>query len=247
MQRANHIENRVPSDAAPVQMLGARAGETYSSMVLARPPVQDVCVRAVVSFDDRMAPLVVLAGPLATDCRDAPEYRQHIEIVLFDEGVNVWHHTWTEAGGPAWDKVAWWAFDLAPGTPHELVVERRGPNLSLAVGTAVVAGWRSCRRAPRPHGVRRRKPLLRICHINAGRLNVMEPLLDPTKRIVGSLIEKQITTPDNYPLTLNSLTTACNQKSNRHPVVAFDEKTVVRSLERLRDKAANDFGRRPPC
>ena len=134
VQRANHIENRVPSDAAPVQMLGARAGETYSSMVLARPPVQDVCVRAVVSFDDRMAPLVVLAGPLATDCHDAPEYRQHIEIVLFDEGVNVWHHTWTEAGGPAWDKVAWWAFDLAPGTPHELVVERRGPNLSLVVG-----------------------------------------------------------------------------------------------------------------
>ena len=65
----------------------------------------------------------------------------------------------------------------------------------------------------------------------------MEPLLDPIEaRIVGSLIEKQITTPDNYPLTLNSLTTACNQKSNRHPVVAFDEKTVVRSLERLRDK-----------
>ena len=65
----------------------------------------------------------------------------------------------------------------------------------------------------------------------------MEPLLDAIEaRIVGSLIEKQITTPDNYPLTLNSLTTACNQKSNRHPVVAFDEKTVVRSLERLRDK-----------
>ena len=65
----------------------------------------------------------------------------------------------------------------------------------------------------------------------------MEPLLDAVEaRVVGSLIEKQITTPDNYPLTLNSLTTACNQKSNRHPVVAFDERTVVRSLERLREK-----------
>ena len=59
----------------------------------------------------------------------------------------------------------------------------------------------------------------------------MEPLLDAVEaRIVGALVEKQITTPDNYPLTLNALTTACNQKSNRHPVVAFDERSVVRSL-----------------
>jgi uncharacterized protein YceH (UPF0502 family) len=65
----------------------------------------------------------------------------------------------------------------------------------------------------------------------------MEPLLDAVEaRIVGALVEKQLTTPDNYPLTLNALTTACNQKSNRHPVVVFDERTVVRSLEHLRDK-----------
>ena len=50
----------------------------------------------------------------------------------------------------------------------------------------------------------------------------MEPLLDAVEaRIVGALVEKQITTPDNYPLTLNALTTACNQKSNRYPVVAL--------------------------
>jgi len=65
----------------------------------------------------------------------------------------------------------------------------------------------------------------------------MEALLDDVEaRVLGSLIEKQITTPDYYPLTLNSLTTACNQKSNRHPVVAFDEKAVARALESLRDK-----------
>ena len=133
VQRGDHIENRVPLDVAPAQMLGSRAGETYSSMVVTRPPVEAVRVHAVVSFDDRMAPIIVLAGPLGSDRRGALEYRQHIEIALFDAGVNVWHHTWTEADGPAWDKAAWWTFDLAPGTPHELVVERRGPNLSLAV------------------------------------------------------------------------------------------------------------------
>ena len=65
----------------------------------------------------------------------------------------------------------------------------------------------------------------------------MEPLLSEVEvRVLGALIEKQITTPDYYPLTLNALTAACNQKSNRAPVVDFDEKTVVRALESLRDK-----------
>ena len=55
-------------------------------------------------------------------------------------------------------------------------------------------------------------------------------------RVLGSLVEKAVTTPDYYPLTLNSLTLACNQLSNRDPVVAFDEPTVVRALDSLRDK-----------
>jgi uncharacterized protein YceH (UPF0502 family) len=63
------------------------------------------------------------------------------------------------------------------------------------------------------------------------------PPLDPVEvRVLGSLIEKQITTPDYYPLTLNALTNACNQLTNREPVVAFDDQTVVRALDGLRDK-----------
>ena len=54
--------------------------------------------------------------------------------------------------------------------------------------------------------------------------------------MLGALIEKEITTPEYYPLTLNSLTTACNQKSNRDPVVSLEEKAVVRALESLREK-----------
>ena len=55
-------------------------------------------------------------------------------------------------------------------------------------------------------------------------------------RVIGSLMEKQITTPEYYPLTLNALVNACNQISNRDPVVSYDEKTVVRALESLREK-----------
>ncbi len=55
-------------------------------------------------------------------------------------------------------------------------------------------------------------------------------------RVLGSLIEKAVTTPDYYPLTLNALTNACNQLTNREPVVAFDDTTVVRALDGLREK-----------
>src|SRR5712691_4884971 len=55
-------------------------------------------------------------------------------------------------------------------------------------------------------------------------------------RVLGSLIEKQITTPEYYPLTLNSLTAACNQKNNRNPVTALTESEVDEALYTLREK-----------
>ena len=61
-------------------------------------------------------------------------------------------------------------------------------------------------------------------------------LTDIETRVLGSLIEKQVTTPEYYPLTLNALTLACNQKNNRHPVTAFTENQVADALESLREK-----------
>jgi hypothetical protein len=55
-------------------------------------------------------------------------------------------------------------------------------------------------------------------------------------RVLGSLLEKESTTPDYYPLSLNALVNACNQRSNREPVVAYDEDTVESALESLRAK-----------
>lgn len=55
-------------------------------------------------------------------------------------------------------------------------------------------------------------------------------------RVLGSLIEKQVTTPEYYPLTLNALTLACNQKNNRNPVTAYTENQVSEALESLREK-----------
>lgn len=55
-------------------------------------------------------------------------------------------------------------------------------------------------------------------------------------RVIGVLLEKEKTTPDQYPLTLNSITTACNQKSNREPVMDLHEGEVQRTLDDLREK-----------
>ncbi|HKE95058.1 MAG TPA: DUF480 domain-containing protein [Povalibacter sp.] len=52
-------------------------------------------------------------------------------------------------------------------------------------------------------------------------------------RVIGCLIEKAITTPDQYPLSLNALTNACNQKSNRDPIMDLDERTVQQTIDAL--------------
>jgi uncharacterized protein YceH (UPF0502 family) len=65
----------------------------------------------------------------------------------------------------------------------------------------------------------------------------MDFQLDPPEaRVLGALMEKEIATPDYYPLSLNALVNACNQKSNREPVVSYDEDAVEVALEGLRAK-----------
>ncbi len=64
----------------------------------------------------------------------------------------------------------------------------------------------------------------------------METLHPAEVRVLGALLEKDMTTPEYYPLTVNSLQAASNQKSSREPVVNFDEDTVVQALELLKNK-----------
>ncbi len=75
--------------------------------------------------------------------------------------------------------------------------------------------------------------------------------LDPLEaRVIGCMLEKQITTPDQYPLSLNALVSACNQKSNRDPVMSLDEPAVQRTLDALSRKhlvlERSGFGSRVP-
>ncbi|MGQ0646832.1 MAG: YceH family protein [Gemmatimonadaceae bacterium] len=66
---------------------------------------------------------------------------------------------------------------------------------------------------------------------------MIDRLTDVEVRVLGALIEKALTTPDYYPLSLHALTTACNQASNRDPVVHYDEATVSRAIDVLRRRS----------
>ncbi len=73
-----------------------------------------------------------------------------------------------------------------------------------------------------------------ICQMDSA---ITIPVLSAEElRVLGALMEKSKTTPDYYPMTLNSLTIACNQKSSRKPVVDYDEGTVVEALNSLKKK-----------
>lgn len=61
-------------------------------------------------------------------------------------------------------------------------------------------------------------------------------------RVIGCLVEKQRTVPDTYPLSLNALRSACNQTTNRDPVVSYDEPAIEAALDRLRDRGLSRRG-----
>ncbi len=106
-QDSDHIRNKVPADATDAEMLGKRAGETYTSMLWKEKisGSKTVVIRAEMSFDYQMAPLLVIAPEYGQGADALPEYRQHWEIVLYDKGINVWHHQYAD-GKPAWYKAA---------------------------------------------------------------------------------------------------------------------------------------------
>jgi uncharacterized protein YceH (UPF0502 family) len=69
----------------------------------------------------------------------------------------------------------------------------------------------------------------------------VEPLEPEELRVLGCLVEKEATVPDTYPMTLNGLRTACNQSTSRDPVVRYDDSTLLRALESLKDRGLVRF------
>lgn len=147
IQEPDHIRNDGPE---------TEAGETYTSMVLDRTLDVPFIVRATMSFDQRMAPLLVIGAEPTKLPSGRWQYGAHFELVLFDEGLNLWNHTVVD-GKPAWTLAQKWRFDVQPQRRYELALGVQpgrldvsldgrsiGQNLLEGASDHVVAGLTAC-------------------------------------------------------------------------------------------------------
>lgn len=136
VQKSDSIENETPVGATPQELLGKYSHDTYTSMVTKSIFKGDVAISAEMEFTDRMAPLIVIASELGKSSKGIPEYREHFEIVIFDKGVNVWHHYYKD-GKPSWKKVAFSRFPLNANKRYTLKVvikkSKKDKTMSLFV------------------------------------------------------------------------------------------------------------------
>lgn len=120
IQKEDHIANFLPDDLRPedMQMGRDRTGESYISMLWKEPFTGNCAFSAACAFDGRMAPLLVFSRELG------PIHHEHLEIVLYDKGVNLWHHFYKD-GVPSWKLISFIDLDLQIGTVYRLKAEFR--------------------------------------------------------------------------------------------------------------------------
>jgi len=132
------IRNRVPDDAAKAELIdsGKRANETFTSMILKDRMYGDVEIRSNLSFDDRMAPLIILKAKLGSSINGVPENRDMYNVVIFDKGIRVWQYRHADfiAGKLDWRKAAFSRFKLLPNIKYEVIVTVKKNCIEVKVG-----------------------------------------------------------------------------------------------------------------
>ena len=136
-QESDHIVQEVPDHLTNEQLHGPMQDEAYVAMCFGKKIKMDkkIICSSTMSFDDRMAPLIVIAPELGThEPSGAPEFHEHWEIVLYDLGINVWKHMWIN-NKPDWVKFAYMNASFKPQTRYELKVtiaeNRFGQSLEI--------------------------------------------------------------------------------------------------------------------
>ena len=119
-QRDGWIENICP-DVSPEEIFKKHNNLVYSGMVFKDKFKLGVCVSSKMGFDYRMAPLIVIAPVLGRHSSGVREFREHWEIVLYDQGLNVWKHMWKD-GVPSWIKHSYLLASYKKAEKYELKV-----------------------------------------------------------------------------------------------------------------------------
>ncbi len=132
-QSGDHVVNPCP-DVSDEELYAHHVTEVYASMVHRRMFEAQAEISCVMSFDHLMAPLVVIAPRLGEDARGRPEFREHHEVVLYNEGINVWRYTF-EDGRAKWSLAAFLRTPFEARRRHELKValERRSGLMQMSV------------------------------------------------------------------------------------------------------------------
>jgi hypothetical protein len=131
VQQDGYIVNQVPEGVIPGEFVGNLA-ETYSSMVYKEKVTGNLTIASTMAFACKMAPLIVLAPDLVENAQGQKEYREHFEIVIFNEGVNIWHH-FVKDGKLSHRKAAFASFRMEKDTKYPLVVKKTGKTLTVSV------------------------------------------------------------------------------------------------------------------
>jgi len=125
IQNDDHIVNPCP-DCSDEELYAKHVTEVYACQMLKEKIHAKAKISCTMSFDHLMAPLIVIAPRLGEDDKGCPEFREHHEIVLYNEGINVWHYTF-ENGKPKWHLAAFLRVPFTARERHTLsvTVERR--------------------------------------------------------------------------------------------------------------------------
>ena len=121
VQKDDHIENPCPEELDDEEIYAHHVTEVYASIVRPVRLSGTVEVASTMSFDHLMAPLIVLTPELDVDDKGRPAFKKHYEIVLYNEGINVWHYTY-ENGKLSWHLAAFARAPFEPKKRYELKV-----------------------------------------------------------------------------------------------------------------------------
>jgi hypothetical protein len=132
VQQDGRIANEVPPDATLAELRGKRANDTYSCMLHKERITGNATISATMAFADKTAPLILLVPELSANARERKEFGEHFEIIIYDQGVNIWRY-FLQDGKLTFRKAAFALFPLEKDTRHKLEVKKTGKTLTVTV------------------------------------------------------------------------------------------------------------------
>jgi hypothetical protein len=133
VQEEDHITNPCP-DLPDEEIYANHVTDIYASMVYGTKFEAKAKISSVMSFDHLMAPLIVIAPRLGEDGKGRPEFREHHEVVLYNEGINVWHYVF-ENGMAKWHLAAFLRapFEAKRKYDLEVMLEKRRGQVQMDI------------------------------------------------------------------------------------------------------------------